>query len=84
MPDTKSRRKDPIWITVTAVVVMLIGARLIRAYTEFGYNVFTEPFDPLLFLGDLAIHFVLYFATFFLLSAIWRRTRTEDSPTHAH
>jgi hypothetical protein len=45
MPETP-RRKDPFWITAAAIAVMLVGARLVRAFTPLGYNVFVEPFNP--------------------------------------
>ncbi|CAN5494393.1 hypothetical protein BH23BAC4_BH23BAC4_05760 [soil metagenome] len=80
MAETPTRRREPFWIAATAVVVMIVGARLIRAYSGFGYNVFTQPFDLFLFLGDLAIHIAIYFSVFMALSAVWRRTRSEGPP----
>jgi hypothetical protein len=73
LSETEAPRKEPYWITALAVVVMIVGARLIRAFTDFGYNVFAEPFDPVLLLGDVLIHFALFFAVLIPLRALWRR-----------
>lgn len=65
--------KDPFWIATVAAVAMLVGARLLRAYTPLGYNVFAESFDPWMLLLDIVIHFVIYFAVWFPLRALWVR-----------
>lgn len=69
MPESL-RRKDPFWITATALVVMLVGARLVRAYTPLGHNVFVDPFDPFLLLSDVLIHLALFFGAVLVLRAV--------------
>ena len=74
MADRKQADRDPFWITAVAAAVMLVGARVIRAYTPFGYNIWAEPFNLLLLLADILLHFAIFFVVLIPLRALWVKT----------
>jgi uncharacterized membrane protein YhaH (DUF805 family) len=66
-------RRHPLWISAIAALIMIIGARLVRAYTPLGHNFVAEGFDLAALLVDLLIHFVIFFAVLIPLTMLWQR-----------
>jgi uncharacterized membrane protein YhaH (DUF805 family) len=74
MSSTKKKSaRHPFWISAVAALIMIIGARLVRAYTPLGHNFAADGFDLIAFLVDLLIHFVIFFAALIPLTMIWQR-----------
>jgi hypothetical protein len=71
--DSEKQTKHPFWITAIAAAIMIIGARLVRAYTPLGHDVFADGFVLWAFLVDIVIHIVIFIAALVPLHAAWQK-----------